>query len=229
MAAEAPSRDRDRSRSPDRKSRRQSRSRSPSPQLPLCKVAREQENRIVADDGKLRPWAMEGGAAVASPVHVAGSGLSFMHIAIRTWNRTVMVEVLRSQTVQELKQKIASQEIFGIPPDLQILTFSGKQMEHDRTLGDYNIQKESTVHLRLSFGGPMQIFVKTLMGKTITLDVVSSDTIKVVKQKIEDRIGTPSAEQNLIFARHLQDDLTLRDYNVQPESTLHLVCKSHGS
>ena len=136
---------------------------------------------------------------------------------------TITLNVKPKTSVKKMKVEIQRRR--GVPPSKQCLLFGIHELKEDRMLWQYNIQKESTLYLRVDDQcGSIPIHVLMPSGKMSTLDVLPSDDVQYIKRKIYDKDGFQPRNQHLLFdGKELQDGRTLNDFKIQKGSMLHLV------
>ena len=142
--------------------------------------------------------------------------------------KRIPIRVGSADKIINVKKLIWESE--GIPTELQKLLFGGKQLEGDHTVSDYKIVKGSTLHLLVHSTEGMHFSVETHTDRTLTLEVDSFDSIKSVKNKIQETEGIPADQQRLTFkGMDLQDDRILSDYNIRNGTSLKLDLWPIGS
>ncbi|XP_042483577.1 polyubiquitin-like [Macadamia integrifolia] len=139
--------------------------------------------------------------------------------------KTLRLEVKMLYTIHDVKLIVECMS--GIPIYQQKLIYAGQHLVDGQTLAHYNITEESVIEMLPS---SFQIFVKTWSGKTITLEVESSNTVGDVMAKINQKLGVSNALQRLEFAgRRLEEGASLSSYVIQKDSTLNLVLSPAGT
>ena len=149
-----------------------------------------------------------------------------LQLFIKTLNGdTITIQANLTDKILTIKEKIQKKQD-NLLPSHQRLLYGGKQLEDDKTLMDYNILSEATLHLVVRLKGGQTIYVKTLIGDVFTFEFDENQTIAEVKQKIEETENIPVNEQRLFFNnKQLADNKTLKEYKIEEEDTIQLVLR----
>ena len=170
----------------------------------------------LTDDRTLKDYDIQAGSAIHLFLIVRGR----IYVLTPT-GKMITLEDVWEDTIEKVKMKMFVEE--GIAVECTHIVYAGKTLEDQRTLGDYNIRRESILHL---VDGVMPIRLQTLTGKTITLEVAPQDTIHAVKRKVFWKEEITVERQSLFYAgEKLNDRKTLKDYSITRSSVLHLILK----
>lgn len=154
-------------------------------------------------------------------------------IFINTGDKHINIDLEIDYTIKDIKSKINDE--LKINNVNYHLCFSGKVLDDSLNLLDYDIESHSIINVIFNMNGggtdgpTKQIFIKTLQGKTLTLDVSDTDSIASIKNKIFEKEGIPVEQQRLVFnGKQLEDNQTIADYNIEENSNIHLVLRLRG-
>lgn len=165
---------------------------------------------------------------------MAWNSHSFIQLFVRSGNRnTFSLNVKSSDTIETVKHEI--QKKLSIPVSEQDLTFGSRSLKDNCTLSDYDMDVSTHYNVDLyqrirSQVEGMKIFVKTIAGEIISLEVSPSHTVENIKVKIKDKIGIQLDQQILMFGeKKMKDDHTLAYYKIHTEHILHLVANPQAT
>ena len=153
--------------------------------------------------------------------HMSASRIQVFIKSLDNWT-TTSVNIHASDTIDTLKRCIS-----GIPPSHQKLIFYRHVLMNSKTVKDYDIKMGDTIHV--TDMRDIQVFVKTIKGKTVVIPAVPSLTVDKLMKRIESKVGIPANQMRLIFHLYqLENGRTLSDYNIQNNSTLFLLLGLRG-